>query len=147
MSKISRQLLWQTLWYHKYKLWLGGGRQYTCAWGISLDGFTSKTYAGEYKIQWMQLSKYWLYNLTFHAAKLKMELFRKQRGSWTPTPISLFRKDFCPALMDPEEQWYQFFQSIPVEQRKCPIVKDVGKRFKLFYLILFESFVTKLYFL
>lgn len=52
-------------------------------------------------------------------------MFKRERGKWQKTLLSVRRSDFCTAIFNPAEIWAPFVANMPVEQKVCPFKKDV----------------------
>ncbi|XP_062139087.1 uncharacterized protein LOC133847844, partial [Drosophila sulfurigaster albostrigata] len=53
--------------------------------------------------------------------KMQVDVYRWERGQWSPTVFALKRDDICRSLVDPFEIWHLYIVTqIPKSQRTCP---------------------------
>ncbi|KAM7344394.1 uncharacterized protein ACRADG_011129 [Cochliomyia hominivorax] len=57
------------------------------------------------------------------ALPVKVELFKKERGTWQPTIYSLRRSNACRTLFGKLELWHSYLKNTPEEQLTCPLTE------------------------
>ncbi|EDV46439.1 uncharacterized protein LOC6550046 [Drosophila erecta] len=54
---------------------------------------------------------------------MQVDIFRRERSEWIPTPLAMKRDNLCQSLSNPMELWYPIFMKVPKEEFICPPTK------------------------